>query len=330
MLARRMDLTLNEVKVGETPLIIPSFSSRASHDIDVCKTIEIMSEFMNCPVLISAYDIYRSENKFPPINFSELIFIDSGGYECALNSKISSKCYYKPESFEWTRELHSEVVKKYPKETPTVLISYDHPTIKEPIQKQVENANDLFNSMEDVLKEILIKPEEYNSDINLENLIENLELLSSFDIIGFTEKELGKSILERMINISRVRKEMEQKEIEIPIHILGSLDPITTPLYYFSGADIFDGLSWLRYLFNNGKTLYNCSFGSDVNLHDIHNDISYIPQKNAIGNYNYLLDLTLNLEIYQSTGEFDHFENSEFLKDAYEKLKMKMGVFNGK
>lgn len=324
MLARKMKLILNGVEV-ETPLLIPSFSSRASNDIDICKTIQVLSEFMNCPVLISAYDICRSKEKFPPITFSELIFIDSGGYECALNSRISGMCYYKPESFNWDRELHSNTIQDWPKETPTVLISYDHPSIREPIEKQVEHANQLFKDMNDILKEILIKPERERSYINLKSLIDNLDLLKSFDIIGFTEKELGKSLLDRMVMIAKIRKQMDKKDIQIPIHVLGSLDPITTPLYYFSGADIFDGLSWLRYLFHDGKTFYSSSFGLDTNIHGINNDIDYIPTLNAINNYNYLLDLALDLEKYQSTGKFDHFENSEFFEDTYEKLKMKIG-----
>ena len=40
-----------------------------------------------------------------------------------------------------------------------------------------------------------------------------------------------------------------------PIHVWGGLDPISTPLYFFAGADIFDGVSWLRYAYYNGVAI---------------------------------------------------------------------------
>ena len=41
---------------------------------------------------------------------------------------------------------------------------------------------------------------------------------------------------------------------------LGCLDPTSVWLYYLCGADIFDGLSWLRYVFWEGKALHRNSW----------------------------------------------------------------------
>ena len=80
--------------------------------------------------------------------------------------------------------------------------------------------------------------------------------MASFDILGFTEKELGSSIFERASNLYQIRKALYNADIDTPIHIFGCLDPLSATLYFLCGADIFDGLSWLRFSFKNGTAMY--------------------------------------------------------------------------
>lgn len=251
MLARKMKLKLNAVEVGTTPMLVPSFSSKAN--IDITKTLETMSETINGPILISAYDVHYAKN-FPQITFPDLIFLDSGGYECLKDKDASEIGFYNPEPFQWDSDMHFKIVHDWPKDIPTVVISYDHPSVRVSTEKQIENSKKFFRRIDNVLKEILIKPDTKKAiRIDPETVIKNLDGLSSFDILGFTEKELGYSIFDRMITLAKIRVEMDRRDIQIPIHIFGSLDTITTPLYYFSGADIFDGLTWIRFSFHNGK-----------------------------------------------------------------------------
>ncbi len=49
-----------------------------------------------------------------------------------------------------------------------------------------------------------------------------------------------------MQNIAKLRKALDKAGLNIPLHVFGSLDTVTTPLYFLAGADIFDGLTWLR------------------------------------------------------------------------------------
>ena len=60
---------------------------------------------------------------------------------------------------------------------------------------------------------------------------------------------MGKSMKERLIFLSELRDCLTKENIYTPIHIFGGLEPLMTPLYFMAGADIFDGLSWLRYAF---------------------------------------------------------------------------------
>ena len=295
MLERCLKLALNGLEVGETPLLLPSVSSRAN--LEIAKILETMSGFVNGPILISAYDFYYHPNpKSLDISFPDLIFLDSGGYECNKEQDISDIGLYKPESKDWDPSKYVDLISKWSVEIPTVLISYDHPSERKPIDQQINDANDLFDGKEKFLKEILIKPETPRSlRVKSENIIKHINSLKSFDIIGFTDKELGYSLLDRMINLAKIRKALDENRIIKPIHIFGSLDPITTPLYYIAGADIFDGLSWLRFIFHDNNTYYIDSFGPKIK--GIHVNIKVIWGKTISDNYDFLLRLKLDLKI---------------------------------
>lgn len=324
-LARKLTLRLNEVEIDKTPILVPSFSSRAN--INVGKMINMTRDAINGPILISAYDVHYGN--LPEIT-TNLIFLDSGGYECAIDKDISEMGYnVEPPSWDLNKYLETvenwmDMISTWENPPKTALISYDHPLTRETIQEQVENAKKIFNNFKDVLKEFLIKPERLNDKkINVDNLIKNIDLLASFDIIGITEKELGSSVFERMVNISKIRKELDRKHIEVPVHIFGSLDTITTPLYYFAGADIFDGLSWLRYTFHEGDTYYTSSAGPK--LQSIHKNMSRIQARSLDDNITYILRLKVQLEEYYANDSFDHFgeTNSKLFNEAYNQLKAK-------
>ena len=193
------------------------------------------------------------------------------------------------------------------------------------IKSQIKHANELFRTREGILREILIKPETSDSRrIKLPDFFENIDAIQDFDVLGFTEKELGKSILDRMIAIAKIRQKMEERSIEIPLHIFGSLDTITTPLYYIAGADIFDGLSWLRFVFDEGATHYINTYGPEK--FGIHENSDGVWIRSVYQNYNYLGRLKINLEHYQSTGVFTKLgSKSEFFESAFNDLNEKMG-----
>jgi len=324
MLARKLKIKYKDIDVITTPLLLPSFSSRLN--IDIHSTIDLLSDVVSGPFLISSYDVHHCDN-FPNLDFSNLIFLDSGGYECAVESDVSEIGMYKPESHEWNEATHLKTIQEWDAEIPTVIISYDHPKKRCTLENQVEEANKLFAEKEESLKEILIKPES-SSDyiINIDDIITKIELLRGFDIIGFTEKELGTSVLERMTKIALLRKKMDEIDFEIPIHIFGSLDPITTPLYYFAGADIFDGLSWLRFAYdkNSGYATYINCIGPKEN--GIQATMSLLWTSSIYANYTYLGRLEINLKKFKDSGDFSVFgQNETFFKEACDDLSERLG-----
>ena len=91
--------------------------------------------------------------------------------------------------------------------------------------------------------------------------LKNIELLRNFDIVGVTEREIGDSIFDRLVKIARLRKSFDLVKVTAPIHVFGGLDPLLTPLYFAAGAEIFDGLGWLRYTYTEGVAMHLAAGG---------------------------------------------------------------------
>jgi hypothetical protein len=102
--------------------------------------------------------------------------------------------------------------------------------------------------------------------------------------------------------------------------VFGSLDPIGSPLYFLAGAEIFDGLTWLRYGYNNGTASYShntvaLQFGIDQSQINV-------QAANLVNNYNYLIRLQNEMKMFLNDGDFGVFKcNSEFLRDSYNLLR---------
>lgn len=324
MLARSLKLTLGSKIVGETPMLVPAFSSKVDPGIGL--VIKAMEEYMTEPILVSAYDIsYRKSSRIElPIIFGQIIFLDSGGYECSQDADLADIVYpdYKPR--EWTREKYRNVLDNWPNNRPTVVVSFDHPNDKKSIRHQIESANMSFSGRIDIMTEILLKPETKDQrTIRIESVFENIEALRSFDIIGFAEKELGSSLLERLENVARIRLGMGEFKIDKPLHIFGSLDPIASPLFFIAGADIFDGLTWLRYGFINGLAIYEQHYGIMTMPFDY---IDRLVRVNKIvRNLAELSNLRQQMRNFLLDGQFTHFKHHQtLLEDGYNALRSRM------
>lgn len=327
MLARCTKFNLPNGDYFETPLLLPSFSSKGFPELK--KIIKILEEHISGPVLISAYDVYYKLIQ-KTISFSpQLLFVDSGGYECSsivdfINHSIG---VYKPKK--WNEKLfHKSINVLLEDSVPKVIISYDHPRCRQSFSMQVNVANILFKhfgSKNKFVKEILLKPESRCKDDQLlpvEKIVKNANKLRPFDIIGLTEKELGESLLERMVNICQIRQALENNNMPQLIHIFGSLDTISTPLYFMCGADIFDGLTWLRYSYSDGVTLYQPNYWAKTYSSD---DKDYISKLHSFcDNYSYLRKMALAMKSFKKSGDFVSFgNNGDLFKKIWEECEAK-------
>jgi hypothetical protein len=320
-LAERRELKFADGISLRTPILIPSFSSRIPN---IEKVFRASEEFIDGPILVSAYDI---KNKYldPPFDFGSAVFLDSGGYEASSDSDLSDVSGKQGATSVWTPAEHAEVLSNWTSKVPVIVISYDHPKLRCPIPKQVKSASALALP-KNALREILIKPETSEQNfIKVESIQKNVHSLSKFDVIGVTEKEIGNSVLDRMRNIARVRLALNKAGIASPIHVFGSLDTITTLFYFVAGADIFDGLTWLRYAFKDGRTLYRQDFGiTDLGIS------SRFPTVEALcwqRNYQYMKEMELEMRRFFKASDFSVFaHHGDRLRVAFQSIEEEVGA----
>jgi len=316
-----------------TPLLVPSFSSKGfskdSNGIsEIGKVLETTAEFLTDSCLISAYDVKHGHVP-PPENLPcrpEIIFLDSGGYEISGERDFSAVEEPKRPGGQWTEKDLISVLDGWPKETATVLVSYDHHDERQPFAEQVKSARRLFRGRSNHLLAFLIKPETSQQQ-TIENALRaamaDIEELGSFDIIGVTEKELAGSVLDRMVRIAKLRRVMDDAKITAPIHIFGSLDPLSVCLYFLAGAEIFDGLTWLRYAYADGMCVYTHNAGA-LRL-GIHVKDSLVKTRTLANNIYFLQELQQKLRDFQATKDFSKLDpHAKFLKDAVDSLNTRL------
>ena len=171
---------------------------------------------------------------------------------------------------------------------------------------------------------LLIKPEtEDQGYVQIKNVISNVEELGNFDIIGLTEDELGNSVLKRMRNVANIRLAMDDAGINTPIHVYGSLDPLTSVLYFLSGAELFDGLTWLRYGYSDGSACYRANYG--VKHIGIDRSDDFVKAKAMRDNLGSLVELNHQMRKFLLNGDFAKFGiNEKTVHEAYDLLCTKV------
>lgn len=329
MLARKSEIHHPLGVTLETPMLVPSFSSKGfwigktgeSEVNDICS---VASDYLTETMLISAFDIACEHLPIFDSAITELTFVDSGGYEISDVHDLSAVYRHPQKIQDWSVEKLTKVYSSWPEHIPAVFVSYDHPELRKPLNEQIESAKELFSNYPKQLHTLLIKPETHlQKDIQVTNVVADCEALRDFHIIGFTEKELGNSILKRMSNIAKIRIAMDDKGVNIPIHIYGSLDPITSILYFLSGAEIFDGLTWLRYGYTDDYACYWSNYGAKAI--GIHRDDDFIKAKTSQENLSSLIELTSQMQKFLLDYDFQRFlHDPEFFKESYDLLRTRI------
>lgn len=302
MLTASRYLRIGGSLVAKTPAIVPSFSSKGFPDVE--KIVQSLTEVITESALVSAYDFSNGLLRSPP-SYPEYLILDSGGYECSKDMELSDTRSNNFHETPWSLDRLVTVLDSWNAQQPTFAVSYDHPRDRIPLIDQLARARELFSGRS-FGRELLIKPSDPNHRrLEMNEVLRNIDKLGDFDVIGFTEAELGYSIFDRMLKIARFRRALDGAGINTPIHIFGSLDTISTPLYFLSGADVFDGLTWLRYAYTDGQAVYQknaaaLKFGIRINDDDIDPRIWF-------DNYQVIVDMQFAMKRYLRENSFEAF-----------------------
>lgn len=329
-LARSSEIPIPGGGTLVTPLLVPSFSSKGfgvsgNGDSEIYHYFNVAAEILTESMLVSAYDIAHGflPQMVQPI--TDITFVDSGGYETSDIQDLSAVFRNPVEKKEWKKEDLKRVYDNWSNDVPAVFVNYDDADLRCGINDQIEAAEDLLLPYRHQLKALLIKPETKTQTlIKTENVVANIKKLRNFDIIGFTEKELGGSLIDRMKTIASIRLAMDDESLTQPIHIFGSLDPVSSPLYFLAGAEIFDGLTWLRFGYRQGVA---CYVHNAVALENgIDKKQPFFQSLGLAANYSYLVNLQNEMKKYLLDKDFQMFKfNSNFFRESFDHLRTRIG-----
>lgn len=229
--------------VASTPLIIPAYSSAVGFKLTLESTLDETLSSVLGPILVSAYDVKPPGNGplDPTALATRLPFaiLDSGGYEMLQGATF-------------TLERYRRVLDSWPVTLPVIAVTYDDPAgIPGGVGEQIVRAEALF-ARRPIGRCILLKPQSMGAHLDADDIAPHVRSLAGFDVIGITEKEAGRSMIDRLRLVTSLRRLLAEAGLDLPIHVFGGLDPFMSPLYLMAGADVFDGLSWLRYGFDRG------------------------------------------------------------------------------
>lgn len=317
MLAKRRVLKVGESSEFRTPMLLPSFSSKGFPNVR--ETLKTMEEYIADEILVSAYDLHY---KFieGPFDFASLIYLDSGGYESSKDAELSETYELEHKPREWDVEKLQEILENWTSTSPTICVSFDHPKNRVSIPEQIERAKQLNLKHVNHGRALLLKPESEKSiRLDLKSILPHVKKMTGFSVIGVTEKEIGNSLLSRMVNIAKLRIALNEHHVDLPIHIFGSLDTIATYLYFLAGADIFDGLTWLRYAFSDGDTIYRHAYGMMKLPFTTNTDL--VEARCWSNNYQYMQDMKLTMQRFIIDRDFSHFgKHAELIQRAYQDM----------
>jgi hypothetical protein len=248
-----------------------------------------------------------------------------------FDSTEPKQSFYEPEK-NFDARSYEDILSILPKGHPIAATNFDHESVGKDLEKQIQSAQALFNRYPEFLSDFIIRPSGRARFVNVDDIIRHIEKMRRFHIIGLTEKELGGSLLDKLVSIANLRSAMNRKGMDTPIHVWGGLDPVTSPLYFCAGAEIFDGVSWLRYGYYSDAAIPRDAYTAlDLGVQTSWRRAQAIR---LAKNLSYLDALTIRMRTFVDEGgrDFSVFDTHHgAIKEAYKALctripEMKGGV----
>jgi hypothetical protein len=301
MLARSRTLQVTESGLLG-PLLIPSVSSKGFPLVgglsEAGTVLPLVIDDLAGSLLISAYDVHHgllpdhelltgSERTETMYDAPALLVLDSGGYEVSDIIESGERDGGPRVVRGFGRPEFELVVGRLLRDRNLLVVTYDEPDMQRPSYRDQREEAQAFADQYPQLKiDFLLKPPAGDAYIMPTKLAAEAAALARFDVVGVTEKELGDTLLDRVLCLARLRHLLDSSHsADVPLHVFGALDPVLTPVYFMAGAEVFDGLSWLRYAYHDETAVHpdelallTGSFEADRVLRDTERYMSNLRQ----------------------------------------------------
>jgi hypothetical protein len=275
LLARSREIALPSGATIRTPLLVPSVSSRG-FDVDsvglseAAYALDVAQDRLTEALLVSSYDLHH--RLLPDVDMllggdhwstvyavPQLLVIDSGGYELGP-AWDGNEIYREPRApRDFTRDDYERVLAGLPRNRDVLVVTYDHvaPGTEHPAyEDQAAQALELLGRHPHLMVDALLKPQFGGGFVDPRAVVPAATVLREVHVVGVTEKELGDSIVDRLVAVARLRRLLDDAGVHAPLHVFGALSFVHVGLYFMAGAEVFDGLDWLRYGHHAGVAVH--------------------------------------------------------------------------
>jgi queuine/archaeosine tRNA-ribosyltransferase len=237
--------------IFDSKMALPAvFMSVSSHEtqLEPFQAVWSLRVFGEPTMLISAYDLIDRRTRRTQAILKELekirevggfVLVDSGRYEA---SRLADKSW---------RTTHLRDVLAYTPHDLAFCFDVMKPNhdpelaINELIKRVEQNRKYTSAPILPIVHAPKIKHGGYNLEYLPRIVFEVSEKVQP-PLIAIPERELGSGLILRAKAIQDIRNELNRLPFYQPIHILGTANPWTIPIFAAAGADTFDGLEWCR------------------------------------------------------------------------------------
>lgn len=234
--------------IAERSLPLPVFFASVSsvkYDRPVAETMTLLIEAEYPAVLISAYDYANSKapeqkqiRKLAKTAAERgiVLLVDSGRYESFWLRDTS-----------WDRADFLAAIRDL---KPPLAFSFDAPIDSDDAVHVARDAVDRATADQKDLPDTTVLPIVHGRPAVIPAAVAEVAALMAPLAVALPERELGEGLLARAATLRQTIDAMSDAKVAVPLHLLGTGDPLSILLYAAVGADSFDGLEWCHTVVN--------------------------------------------------------------------------------
>jgi len=220
------------------PEYFPSVSS-VKTSLSPLEYLKVLTVTKHPQLLVSAYDLNNSSNKKKMAEITAramdngaIILMDSGNYESYWRSD---------KGWKWNNyltalsKLNFHLAFSFDNQTPPITLSKNILDVERRVARTLK-----------LVPKASIIPILHGNLHHLPQIAKQIVHHLKPVMIAVPERELGEGMIERIGTLTKIRRTLDETGEDIPLHLLGTGNPLSLLLFSAFGANSFDGLEWCQ------------------------------------------------------------------------------------
>jgi queuine/archaeosine tRNA-ribosyltransferase len=232
-------------KVIDTPFFFPAISS-VKTNFSIEEYLSLIRKIRYPGFLVSSYDIYHSEKSEENKIVDTVSESTEGEFITLLDSGHYEAFWYNDNT--WSFKMLETVLNKI-----AVDFCFSYDIFWDEKKKEQEYLKETITSIAKTAgmqKSGTTIPLLHSIPESFPNFVQKVVEGINPEMIAVPERELGSGIFERATTVKKIRETLDDTNRQIPLHLLGTGNPISILIYSMCGANLYDGLEWCQTVVN--------------------------------------------------------------------------------